>query len=211
MYRRSGAVADAARCLAEAVELWGQGPPPDPPVFGALVEAYRQARLDLAGYAVELGEHDLAVDRLGPYLLDNTTDERAWLLLVQAHTGAGRVTDALQACRDAQAHLGTLGPELGAWPDRLRTRPLAVPPTSRSPGPDRRRGPWAAAAGAVAAVGALGWWLWVREPPAGPPDGSPGQSRPGSPGMPHDRRRGVVDRVLRRGRLGALAVRPAGE
>lgn len=119
---RSSAPADAARHLAEALELWSgemaDGASHAAGALGApLVEARASAIRELARHELTTGDAALAVDRLRPLVAEDPYDEESAALVARALAESGHPKEAETLCRETarrlRVELGvSAGPEL---------------------------------------------------------------------------------------------------
>ncbi|MFI0767525.1 AfsR/SARP family transcriptional regulator [Streptomyces sp. NPDC021218] len=156
---RAGAPEAAVAALSEAVALWDGHPGAEPPAIAAVAPtvATRLARMsieavaDLADAELSLGRAELAAARLTGLLAEQTVNERAAALLMDALAAQGRQAEALAVYERVRE---TLADVLGADPGTaLRERHLRLLRPARSlPVPDTSAG--GAPAGSPAASNA---------------------------------------------------------
>ncbi|MFD6156453.1 BTAD domain-containing putative transcriptional regulator [Nocardia sp. NPDC060256] len=131
-YLRTGDWNAAAGVLGQAVRLWGDRPGAEPTVVAAVspAAATRLAKVsievvtDLAEVELSLGRADAAADRLTALLAEQSVDERAAALLMDALAAQGRQAEALAVYERIRE---TLADVLGADPGAaLRERHLSL-------------------------------------------------------------------------------------
>ncbi|MEU1945621.1 BTAD domain-containing putative transcriptional regulator, partial [Streptomyces sp. NPDC020125] len=147
---RAGAPEAAAAALSEAVALWDGHPGAEPPAIAAvaptvatrLAQMSIEAVADLADAELSLGRAELAAARLTGLLAEQTVNERAAALLMDALAAQGRQAEALavyERVRETLADVLGADPGTALWERHLRllrpARSLPVPDTSAGGAP----------------------------------------------------------------------------
>ncbi|MFD5390453.1 BTAD domain-containing putative transcriptional regulator [Streptomyces sp. NPDC127074] len=147
---RAGDPEAAAAALSEAVALWDGHPGAEPPAIAAvaptvatrLAQMSIEAVADLADAELSLGRAELAAARLTGLLAEQTVNERAAALLMDALAAQGRQAEALavyERVRETLADVLGADPGTALWERHLRllrpARSLPVPDTSAGGAP----------------------------------------------------------------------------